>query len=735
MGRREQMVEKVTGLMRQKDTIRNMGIAAHIDHGKTTLSDNLLSGCGIISEELSGKQCFMDYDEQEQARGITINAANVSMVHKYGEKEYLINMIDTPGHVDFSGDVTRAMRAVDGAIIVVCAVEGMMPQTKTVINQAIKEKVKPVLFINKVDRMINELQLTPEAMQERFMKIIKEVRDLIIQIAPEEYKKEWDVPVAQLVANGMVAFGSAYKNWATSGPYMKSAGISFKDIIEYSNNDNEKELAKKSPLHAVLLDMVVKHLPNPIEAQKYRVPNIWHGDVETPIGKTMAACNDDGKLAMMVTKIINDPQAGEITTGRIFSGTIKRGMELYSNGTKQNMRIQQLGVYMGPDRINVDELRAGNIAAIVGLKDTFAGDTLSEDGPMTPFESIKHFSEPVVTKAIEPKNPADLPKLIEVMRSLAKADPTLQVTIDEETGEYLIAGMGELHLEIVEYRIKNERGVEINSSNPIVVYRETVSKVSPEQHGRSPNKHNDFFLVVESMPEELYQAVVKAKFSEGRRKDSKDIWQELVEYGLEKDQAKKVRDIFQGNMFIDATKGIQHLDEVIELVLDAFEQVMKKGPLSQEPCTKVLVKLTDVKLHEDAVHRGPAQIYPAVRIPIYRGMLEASAGMLEPKQNLFIQTPSTHMGDASRDIQARRGVILDMRQEGEQSFIDGKVPVAEMFGFAGDIRSATEGNVLWSTENAGFEPVPRDLQGDLIAGIRKRKGLDPRPPSSADYAE
>jgi elongation factor 2 len=730
MGRREQMVEKVMGLMKDKESIRNMGIAAHIDHGKTTLSDNLLSGCGIISEELSGKQCFMDYDEQEQARGITINAANVSMVHKYDNKDYLVNMIDTPGHVDFSGDVTRAMRAVDGAIIVVCAVEGVMPQTKTVINQALKEKVKPLIFINKVDRMINELKLTPEAMQERFMKIIKEVNALIVQMAPEEFKKDW---VCDVMA-GKVAFGSAYNNWATSVPFMKKAGISFKDIIDYCNQENQKELAKKTPLHAVLLDMVVRHLPDPLTAQKYRVPNIWHGDDSSPIGKSMAACDDNGKLAMMVTKIIIDPQAGEIATGRIFSGSLKRGMEVYSNGTKQKMRVQQLGVYMGPDRINVDGTDSGNIAAIVGLKDTFAGDTLSEE-LMTPFESIKHFSEPVVTKAIEPKNPADLPKLIEVMRSLAKADPTLRVTIDEETGEYLIAGMGELHLEIVEYRIRNERGVDIKSSNPIVVYRETVTKPSPEEHGRSPNKHNDFFLSVESMPDALFQAIVEGKFSEGRRKDSKDIWQELNELGMDKDQSKKVRDIFQGNMFVDCTKGIQGLDEVMELTLDSFEQVMKRGPLSQEPCTKVMVKLLDVKLHEDAVHRGPAQIYPAVRNPIYRGMLEAGPGLLEPKQKVFIQTPSKYMGDASRDIQSRRGIIEDMRQEGEQSFVDGKVPVAEMFGFAGDIRSATEGNVLWSTENAGFENVPKELQNEQIGNIRKRKGLDPRPPSSGDYAD
>jgi elongation factor 2 len=295
--------------------------------------------------------------------------------------------------------------------------------------------------------------------------------------------------------------------------------------------------------------------------------------------------------------------------------------------------------------------------------------------------------------------------------------------------------MGELHLEIVEYRIRNERGVEINSSNPIVVYRETVTKQSPEEHGRSPNKHNDFFLTVEPLDDKVYDAIYAGDFAEGRRKDSKDIWQELHELGMDKDKSKKIRDIFHGNIFVDGTKGIQNLDEVIELVLDSFEQVMKRGPLAQEPCTKVKVTLTDVKLHEDAVHRGPAQVYPAVRNPIYRGMLEAGAGLLEPKQNLYIQTPSAYMGNASRDIQSRRGVIIDMRQEGDQSHIDGKVPVAEMFGFAGDIRSATEGNVLWSTENAGFEQVPRELQNDLVGGIRKRKGLDPKPPTPMDYAE
>lgn len=268
MGRREEMIAKIKELMTQPERIRNMGIAAHIDHGKTTLSDNLLAGAGMISEELAGKQLVLDFDEQEQARGITINAANVSMVHNYEGNDYLINLIDTPGHVDFGGDVTRAMRAIDGAIIVVDAVEGVMPQTETVLRQALREYVKPVLFINKVDRLIKELKLTPQQMQERFVKVITDVNRLIRRYAPPEFKDKWLVKVE----DGSVAFGSAYYNWALSVPYMKKTGVSFKDIIDLTNAGDLKTLRKKAPLHVVVLDMVVKHLPEPARGPEVQDP-------------------------------------------------------------------------------------------------------------------------------------------------------------------------------------------------------------------------------------------------------------------------------------------------------------------------------------------------------------------------------------------------------------------------------------------------------------------------------
>ena len=299
MGRRAKMIEKVKKLMEMHDRIRNIGICAHIDHGKTTLSDNLLAGAGMISKELAGEQLALDFDEEEAARGITIYAANVSMVHEYEGKEYLINLIDTPGHVDFGGDVTRAMRAIDGAIVVVCAVEGVMPQTETVLRQALKERVKPVLFINKVDRLINELKLTPEELMNRFAKIINDINKLILKMAPEEFKDKWLVNVS----DGSVAFGSAYYNWAISVPFMKKRGVTFKDIIKYCEEDRQKELAEKAPLHEVVLDMVIKHLPNPPTAQKYRIPNIWKGDLNSEIGKAMINCDPNGPLAGIVQRL------------------------------------------------------------------------------------------------------------------------------------------------------------------------------------------------------------------------------------------------------------------------------------------------------------------------------------------------------------------------------------------------------------------------------------------------
>lgn len=730
MGKKEDNIKKATHLMNKLDNIRNIGIAAHIDHGKTTLSDNLLAGCGMISEDLAGKQLALDFDEQESERGITINTASASMVHEFEEKEYLINLLDTPGHVDFGGDVTRAMRAVDGAIVVVCAVEGAMPQTETVIRQALKENVRPVLFINKVDRLINELKVTPEQMQQQFVKIITKFNQLLNKVVPDEFKGKWDVKVE----DGTVAFGSAYYNWAISAPYMQKSGLSFKDIYEYCNSNNQKVLSKKSAIHDVLLDMVVDHLPSPKVAQKYRIPNIWRGDLETKLGKGMMNTDENGPLALMITKIVLDPHAGEVAVGRMYSGNVERGKQVYVAGAPKMNRIQQVNLMVGADRISIERVSAGNIVALTGIRDAIAGSTVVDVEDAEPFERIVHVSEPVVTVAVEAKHTKDLPKLIEVLRMISKADPSIVVNINQETGENLMSGMGELHLEITEYRIRNEYGVDIITSEPIVVYRESIAKKSPHSfEGKSPNKHNRFYIEAEPLHPNIVKALYENKIPSNVKKYKKDVIKQLQDLGMSKDEAKGAIAIQGLNLLLDVTKGIQYLSEIHELVIEGFSEVMKSGPTASEPCQGVLIRLVDAKLHEDAIHRGPAQVIPAVRNAVYGAVTVADPVLLEPMQKVFISTPQDLMGDASRELNQRRATVRDMTTERDMVNIDAKAPVAEMFGFASAIRSATGGRVLWNTENIGFEELPRHLQDEIVAQIRERKGLKPEPFPASYY--
>ena len=713
--------QAVVEAMKKPTHIRNIAIAAHIDHGKTTLSDNLLSGAGMISDELAGKQRFMDFHDDEAARGITIDSANVSMIHNVDNTDFLINLIDTPGHVDFGGDVTRAMRAVDGAVVLSCAVEGIMPQTETVLRQALKEKVRPILFINKADRLIKELKLTPQMMQERFIKIINELNELIVKVAPPEFKQKWQVNVA----DGSVCFGSAFSNWALSVPYMKKKGLNFGTAIEtYEKDDSEavKELAKKAPLHEVLLNSVVEHLPNPVNAQAYRIPMIWTGDDESAIGKSLKNCDPKGDLGFVITKITQDKHAGEVATGRMFSGTVKKGQEVVSGkGTKG--RVQQVFISKGPQRVQIESAVAGNIVGIAGLKDITVGDTVSTT-EMTPFEDIQHIFEPVVTVAVEPKMPADLPKMIEVLKVVGKEDPSLKVTINEDTGEFLIAGMGELHLEVVTNRIKEEKGMEIRVSPPIVVFRESVTKLSPEVEGKSPNKHNKFYMTLEPLEEDFSKAIADGEIPEGRvKKKDRELWDLFHSKGIDKDEAERIKHIFQGNVFVDMTRGIVALNEVIELVLDGFEQVMKEGPLAREACFGMKIKLMDVNLHEDSIHRGPGQVYPAIRDGLKEAITGAGAMLYEPLQVIQVDCPQDMMGNISSVIQNRRGQVLDMQIDEDNMTIIAKVPVSQTFGMTGDIRSATGGKGSFFVKSQTFEQLPRELQDNTVKEIRERKGL------------
>ncbi|WP_222920281.1 elongation factor EF-2 [Natrinema sp. SYSU A 869] len=727
MGRRKKIVQECERLMDDPENIRNIAIAAHVDHGKTTLTDNLLAGAGMISDETAGEQLAMDTEEDEQERGITIDAANVSMTHEYEDQNHLINLIDTPGHVDFGGDVTRAMRAVDGALVVVDAVEGAMPQTETVLRQALREGVKPTLFINKVDRLISELQEGPEEMQERLLSVIRDVNELIRGMTEDmDDIDDWTVSVE----GGTVGFGSALYKWGVSMPSMQRTGMDFAEIMELERADKRQELHERTPLSDVVLDMVCEHFPNPINAQPRRIPRIWRGDAESELADSMRLVNEDGEVVLMVTDIAMDPHAGEVASGRVFSGTLEKGQELYVSGTAGKNRIQSVGVYMGGEREEVDEVPAGNIAAVTGLKDAIAGSTVSST-EMTPFETIEHISEPVITKSVEAKNMDDLPKLIETLRQVSKEDPTIQIEINEETGEHLISGQGELHLEVITQRIEKNQGIPVNTGEPIVVYREQPQEPSDQVEGISPNRHNRFYISIEPMTDDLVETIQRGEASMDM--PEQDRREALQEAGMDKDTSQNVEHMHGTNILIDDTKGIQHLNETMELVIEGLEDALDNGPLANEPVQGTLIRLHDARLHEDTIHRGPAQVIPATRNALHKSLIDGKIKMLEPMQDVRIDVPNDHMGAASGEIQGRRGRVDDMYQEGDLMVVEGIAPVGEMIGFASDIRSATEGRASWNTENAGFEVMSNSLQRDKIMEIRERKGMKLELPPSIDY--
>ena len=707
--------------------IRNIAIAAHIDHGKTTLTDNLLARAGMISDKLAGEQRFMDFDDQEAERGITIYSANISMVHEFDGQDYLINLIDTPGHVDFGGDVTRAMRAVDGVVVLVDAVDGVMPQTETVMKQALNEGVKPVLFINKVDRLIEEMQLTPEEMQERFTKIIRGVNTALRKYADEETAERWSMGVN----DGTVAFGSALKNWAISVPYMKETGISFQEIIDRVNEGDHEGLANDAPIEEVALDMVVKHLEDPRTSAEWRIPAVWPGDPESEVGESMANQDEDGPLVGVVTNVEDDEHAGTIATARLFSGTIEEGDELYGIGSQKTERAQQVGIYSGPRKLTVDDVPCGNIVAITG-PDFSTGETFIREGDeeVTPFEQIEHVFEPVVTKSIEPKRTSDLPKLIETLRKRAKEDNTIKIEIDEETGETLVSGLGELHIEAKVERHLDEKGIDIDVSEPIVVFREGIDEASDIEIGKSPNRHNKLEISIEPLSEEV-RKFLKEDYEEIERQadDQTEVRDAMVEAGIDQDEADNVLNIYEENMFVNASRGIKNLREIKEYLVDAFHEFCDEGPLANEPVIGLKVKLHDASLHEDAIHRGPSQMIPATKDAIKRGFLQSTPRLIEPVRIVRIDTPTDTMGDAMTEVSNRRGDVENMEEEGDSTILRCKLPVEEMFGFESALKSATGGKGFFNPKDMVFEPLPMNLQEEKIMEIRARKGMKEEMPS------
>jgi elongation factor 2 len=505
---RFRQITDILALMDKKEVIRNLGILAHIDHGKTTLTDSLLAGTGLLSPSVAGSARVLDYLEEEQKRGITMKTANISLLYQTAADSFLINLVDTPGHVDFTGKVTRALRTIDGAVVLVDAVEEVMAQTELVLRQALEERVRPVLFINKVDRLITELKLTEAQIQKKFTRIIGIFNDLIEIYGESPFKERWKASAAE----GNVVFGSALHRWGFTLKTAREKNMKFSSIINAYKTTEYKKLQKLLPLHNAILDMTIKHVPNPLEAQKYRVEKIWKGNTASHVGKAMTDCNDNGPVVACITNVQAVPNAGLIATGRVFSGTVKSGAKVYLVNAQAEQVVKQVSVYMGAFREPVDQVAAGNIAALSGLETVRAGETLvaaEHRQDMVPFERVRYISEPVVTVTVEPKNPAALPDLLEAMEQLATEDPNLKVSVNEDTGEYLLSGMGELHLEIAVKHLKDINNMEIAVSLPRVVYREKATAKGIEATARSPNMQNRFTVQVEPLDEKSVNILEK----------------------------------------------------------------------------------------------------------------------------------------------------------------------------------------------------------------------------------
>ncbi len=715
-------------IVHNREQIRNLGIIAHVDHGKTTTSDSLLAATGMLSPSVAGQALALDYMELEQQRQMTIKAANVTLYYEQQGVPYVINLIDTPGHIDFTGKVTRSLRAVDGAIVVVDAVEGIMTQTETVLRQALEERVRPVLYINKIDRLIKELRLSPERMQEWLFNIVKDFNRLIDTYAEPEYKQKWKVSIQ----DAQVAFGSSKDKWGFNSDMAKAAGMSFKDIIAAYTATTPEELGKKLPLHEALLQMVVRHHPPPHVAQAYRIPKIWPGDLTSDLGKALLSCDENGPTVMMVTNVVVDPAAGLVATGRLFSGSISNGDEVYLLNSKRQGKVQSVQIFMGFQREIVDSLPAGNIPALLGL-DIRSGETIANIKDVVPFESIHYVSEPVVTIAVEAKHPRDLPKLVEVMRRLNIEDPNLIITINQESGETLMAGMGVLHLEIATTMIQ-QAGLEIITSPPIINYRETIRSRAGPIMARSPNRHNKIFVEVEPLEPEIVELIRNGRISENI--DTKTVIKTLRDHGWDPDQARNFQAIDErGNIMTELTKGVQFLQESMDSIRAGFDDIMKNGPLAYEFTRGVKVVLTNYVPHEDAAHRTYAQLMPASRRAILGAMLSANPTLLEPILGIEVKGPADQIGAITGVIQGKRGKLVNIEQKEVMTVIQGEIPASETFDLSEEMRGATAGKAVWNTHFKTWQAVPANMLMPLVTEIRKRKGLPPDPPKASEFID
>nr|AYV89076.1 elongation factor 2-like [Tetranychus truncatus] len=837
-------VDEIREMMNRKRSIRNMSVIAHVDHGKSTLTDSLVSKAGIIAGTKAGEMRFTDTRKDEQERCITIKSTAISMYFELSEPDlafikeetqrdkdvrgFLINLIDSPGHVDFSSEVTAALRVTDGALVVVDCVSGVCVQTETVLRQAIAERIKPVLFMNKVDLALLTLQLDMEDLYQKFTRIVENV-NVIIATYADDAGPMGDIKVDP--SKGSVGFGSGLHGWAFTlkqfaeiyaerfktdpqrlmtkfwgenfyNPQTRKWSTKqdvgyvrgfcnfvldpiykvFKAIMDFKKDEISKLLEKLNivlkgddkekdgknllkvvmrtwlPAGDTLLQMIAIHLPSPVTAQKYRMEMLYEGPHDDEAAVGIKNCDPNGPLMMYISKMVPTTDKGRFyALGRVFSGIVASGQKVrimgpnYVPGKKEDLTekaIQRTVLMMGRNVEPIENVPSGNICGLVGV-DQF----LVKTGTITTFKDahnmkvMKFSVSPVVRVAVEPKNAADLPKLVEGLKRLAKSDPMVQCII-EESGEHIVAGAGELHLEICLKDLEEDHAqIPIKTSDPVVSYRETVSEESGVMClSKSPNKHNRLFMKAVPMPEGLAEDIDKGDVS------SKDDFKARARYLVEKYEwdATEARKIWSfgpeatgPNLLVDATKGVQYLNEIKDSVVAGFQWASKESVLCDENMRGIRFNIYDVTLHADAIHRGGGQIIPTARRCVFACVLTAAPRLLEPVYLVEIQCPEQAVGGIYSVLNRRRGVVFEEAQiPGTPMFVvKAHLPVNESFGFTADLRSSTGGQAFPQCVFDHWQILPGDpLDGKsrpytIVMDTRKRKGLKESLPDLEQYLD
>ncbi|MFW9900168.1 MAG: GTP-binding protein [Candidatus Thorarchaeota archaeon] len=725
---RRKEISEILNLMEKTENIRNFGLVGHIDHGKTTLSDSLLSEAGFLSPDLAGEARALDFLEEEQRRGITMKSANISLYYEKsleGHDPFLINLVDTPGHLDFSGKVTRALRLVDGVVVVVDAVEEVITQSETVIKQALQEGVKPVLFINKIDRLIRELKLSDEEIKKKYIRIIKSFNTLIERYAVHPFNKRWKVsPLA-----GNVTFGSALHKWGFNLKIIENSSLKFKDIRErYKKETYSKEsyadLPKVFPIHKAILEMVVDHLPNPKEAQVYRIEKIWDGDLNTDIGKAMVNCNPNGPLIVCLSKV-QVGKHGLISTGRIFSGNCVNKKEIFLLNENSYEKIQRIAIFMGQRREQVERIPVGNIVAIEGLKKIKSGETIIDSNKingMVPFESVKYVTTPVVTVSIEPEYLRDLDKMKELIENILIEDPNLRFEINEENGEFLLSGMGPLHLEVTAEEI-GKRGVNVSTSEPRAVFKESCRRHSSLVSVNSPNGKGSLKLRIERLKDKSvrffrnidYNTIKPFSKLKEVLKEKTSLNNEEIENFLMCDDDQNIL-IYKG--------GVELNDFYKNIIFEIFEKIHLNGPLCSEKLAeiKIIVEYLDIEKisQENVFNELSVMFYEAIKT----GLSEAELILLEPIYHTFIQLPPDYIKNTITLLTKYSAKINSIDQDNEyQAVIEILMPVRHSIKFAEEVRSTTSGRAFWQNEFFAFMEVPKHESQKLIQETKFFKGI------------